>query len=96
MLRVLAAYADGATIGFVAIRGEYEDPLAASSLEERAARDDDGLLRLPQFEVDVIGLTCADVLWALTPEDEVATELAFAHLGINLANLELILLVEWQ
>ena len=93
MLRVLAAYADGAAIGFAPIRGEYENPLAASSLEERAARDDNRLFWLPQFEVDVVGLARADIFGALTLEDKVTTELAFAHLGINLANLELILLV---
>ena len=93
MLRVLTAYADIATIGFRTVLGENEDPLSACGLEERAARDDDGLFRLTQFEVDVIGLTCADILGPLATEDEVAAELAIADFGIDLAHLQLILLV---
>ena len=64
MLRVLTTYANRTAIGFAAIGREHEDPLAACGLEECAARDDDGLLRLTQFEADVIGLACADVLRA--------------------------------
>lgn len=52
MLRVLTTYANRTAIGFAAIGREHEDPLAACGLEECAARDDDGLLRLTQFEVD--------------------------------------------
>ena len=62
-------------------------------LEEGAARDDDGLLRLAKFEVDVVGLARADVLRALATEDEITAELALANFRIDLANLQLVCLV---
>ena len=93
VLWILAAYADVAAIGFCATLVEDEYPLSACGLKERAARDEDGLLWLTQFEVDVIGLACADVLWTLALENEVTAELALAHLRIDLAHLQLILLV---
>ena len=86
VLRVLPAYANVAAIGFLSALVEHEDPLAARGLEEGAARNDDGLLGLAQLQVDVVGLACADVLRALTPEDEVSAELALAHLRIDLAH----------
>ena len=87
VLRVLAAYADVAAIGFRAALVKDEDPLSACGLEEGAARDEDGLLWLTQFEVDEIGLARADVLRAFAAEDEITTELALAHLGIDLSDL---------
>ena len=89
----MATDADVTAIGFAAALVEDEDPLSASSLEECAARNDDGLLGLPQFEVDIVGLACADVLRTLAFEDEVATELALTHFGIYFAHLQLVLLV---
>ena len=64
---------------FRAILVEHENPLSAGGLEERAARDEDGLLWLSQFEVDVVGLACADVLRTLATEDEITAELALAN-----------------
>ena len=93
MLWVLATYTDVATIGLRAILREDEDPLSACGLEEGAARDDDGLLRLAKFEVDVVGLARADVLRALATEDEITAELALANFRIDLANLQLVCLV---
>ena len=92
-MRVLTAYTDVAAIGFAAAFVEHEYPLASCGLEEGAARDEDGLLGLAQLQIDVIGLACADVLRALAPEDEVAAELPLSHLGIDLAHLQLVLLV---
>jgi len=59
VLRVLAAYTNLAAIGLTTIGREDEDPLPARGLEEGAARDEHGLLGLAQFEVDIVGLTCA-------------------------------------
>ena len=90
MLRVLATHTDWTAISFLSTLVHHEDPLAACGLEEGATRDDDGLLWLAQFEIDIVRLTCADVLWAISPEDEVATELALTNLWIDLADLQLI------
>ena len=93
MLRVLATDAYVSAIGFLAILVEHENPLSACGLEEGAARDDDGLLGLAKFEVDVVGLARADVLRALATEDEITAELALANFWIDLANLQLVCLV---
>ena len=92
-LRILSADADVAAVGVVATLVEHEDPLSAGGLEECAARNDDCLFGLSEFEVDVIGLSCADILRSFATEYEIASELAFANLGIDLAHLEEILLV---
>ena len=90
MLGILAAYADVAAIGLAAVSREHKNPLAACGLEEGAAGDDDGLFGMTQFEVDVVGLTRADVLRALATEDEITAELALANFWIDLANLQLV------
>ena len=93
ILRILATYTDVATIGLRATLVEYKYPLASCGLEEGATRNDDGLLGLTQFEVDLIGLTRTDVLRTRTFEDEIAAELTIAHFRINLAHLQLVFLV---
>ena len=75
-------------VGPFAIGVEDEDPVSARVLEEGALRDDHALGRLPQLEVDIIGLSAADVVGALAGKDEVRAKLPVAHLGIDLAYRE--------
>ncbi len=88
VLGVLSADGDLAAIGFLAILVENEDPLAARHTVERALGDDDGLLRLSELQIHIIGLARADVVRAHALEDEVDAELAVPHLGIDLAHLQ--------
>ena len=43
---------------------------------------------MPQLEVDIIGLSAPDVVGTLAGENEIRTEFAVAHLGIDLSNGE--------
>jgi len=61
-LRVLATYLYGAAHGFVAF--EYVNPVAAGGLVEGAAGDDDALRGLSQLQVNVVGLSGADIVGA--------------------------------
>ncbi len=88
VLGVLPADGYLAAISLLAILVEDEDPLTARHTVERALRDDDGLLRLSELQVDIVGLTCADVAGAHALEDEVDTEPAVPYLGIDLAHLQ--------
>ena len=91
MLGILAAYADGAAIGLGSALVEHENPLASCGLKEGAARNDNGLLGLTKLQINIVRLACADILRALTSEDEVTAEFALAHFWIYLANLKLLL-----
>ena len=81
----MAADADGASEGGVSVSAEDVNPGAAGLLEESAARDEHCLFGLTQFEVEVIGLTAADIRGPFVSEDEIGAELALSHFGINLA-----------
>ena len=59
---------------------------------ERAFRDNYCLLRLTELQIYIISLTGSDVAWANAFEDEVDAESAVSYLGINLANLQEIML----
>ena len=59
---------------------------------KRAFRDNYCLLRLTELQIHVIGLTGSDVARANTFEDEVDAEPAVSYLGIDLANLQEIML----
>ena len=59
---------------------------------KRAFRDDYCLLRLTELQIYIIGLTGSDVARANAFEDEVDAEPAVSYLGINLANLQEIML----
>ena len=84
-MRVLAADADFALDGLVAVFVHDVDPLAAGLLVEGAAGDDDGLFGLAELEVEVVGLAGADVVGLLAVELEVGLELAFADFRIDFA-----------
>ena len=71
VLRVLASDADLAAVGFLAVFVEDENPVASCHLEEGAFRDEDALGGFAQLEVDVVGLSAADVFGAGAFEDEV-------------------------
>ena len=59
---------------------------------KRAFRDNYCLLRLTELQIYIISLTSSDVARANAFEDEVDTEPAVSYLGINLANLQEIML----
>ena len=88
ILGVLSADGNLAAVGFLAILVEDKNPLTARHTVERALRDDDGLLRLSELQIHIVGLARADVAGAHALEDEVDAELAVPHLGIDLAHLQ--------
>ena len=88
VLWILASNLNLTAVCLLAIRIEYEYPVAACALEEGALRDDDALGRLAQFQVDVVGLAGADVVRPLAREDKIRTELPFAYFRIYLAYLQ--------
>ena len=59
---------------------------------KRAFRDNYCLLRLTELQIYIISLTGSDVARANAFEDEVDAEPAISYLGINLANLQEIML----
>ena len=59
---------------------------------KRAFRDDYCLLRLTELQIYIIGLTGSDVARTNTFEDEVDAEPAVSYLGINLADLQVLML----
>ena len=59
---------------------------------KRAFRYNYCLLRLTELQIYIIGLTGSDIAWANALEDEVDAEPAVSYLGINLANLQEIML----
>ena len=59
---------------------------------ERAFRDNYCLLRLTELQIYIISLTSSDVARANAFENEVDAEPAVSYLGINLANLQEIML----
>ena len=59
---------------------------------KRAFRDNYCLLRLTELQIYIISLTGSDVARANALEDEVDAEPAVSYLGINLANLQEIML----
>ena len=67
-------------------------PLTTRYTIKRAFRDNYCLLRLTELQIYIIGLTGSDVARANTFEDEVDAEPAISYLGINLANLQEIML----
>src|SRR5699024_4795343 len=62
ILRVLATDLDLAAICFLAVLVKNEYPTATCALEEGSARDDDAFCRLSEFQVNVIGLSTADII----------------------------------
>ena len=84
ILRVLATDDDGAFFSAVGV-GEDVYPLAAGVLVEAAAGDEDRLFALAQLQVEVVGLSGADVVGNGVAEEEVGLELAVANVGIDLA-----------
>ena len=59
---------------------------------ERAFRDNYCLLRLTELQIYIISLTGSDVAWAHAIEAAVDADSAVSNLGINLANLQEIML----
>ena len=88
ILRVLATDLDFAAICFLAVFVKNEDPAAACALEECSARDDDAFCRLSKFQINVIGLSTADIIGAFAGEDEIRTELTVAHFRIDFAYIQ--------
>ena len=92
-LRVLTADADLALCRLAAFRRHYIYPFSTGLLVECTARDEDGVFRLTELEIEVVGLTCADVCRLLLAETEVGLELSAAHFRIYLADDSVICLV---
>ena len=72
----------------MSVSAEDVNPGAASLLKEGAARDEHRLFGLPQLEVEVVGLTAADIRGPFVSEDEVCAELALTDFGIDFAKGE--------
>lgn len=48
--------------------------------EKGSTRDDDTFCRLSKFQINVIGLSATDIIWAFTGKDEIRTELTVSAL----------------
>src|SRR5690606_29492613 len=89
---VAPAEAHRAPLGIVPRVGEHEHPLTAGVVVERAVREHEDVGRLADLEPHSQRLTTADQLRRGAEELEVDLELAVAHVRINLADLERVLL----
>ena len=92
VLRILTADGYLAAISLLATLVKDKNPLTARHTIKRTFRDDDCLLRLSELQINIISLTRSDIAWANALEDEVDAEPAVSYLGINLANLQEIML----
>lgn len=88
LLRVLAADGDGHTYGACLVLVQFVYPLAARGLVEIAAGDDEGILRLTEFDLHTEALAHTDIVGHVGSEDEVDVEHAVLYLGHHLGDLQ--------